>query len=207
MWVVVYKYVAPPISGMMLYKYLNEQDYDYQYDWVELEQISAQLPLAFIAAEDQHFLNHNGFDLAAIEGAIKHNKNHKRKRGASTISQQVAKNVFLFPNKTLIRKGLEAYFTLLIELIWGKERIMEVYVNIVELGDGVFGADAAAQRYFKKSPKRLTQSEASLIATVLPNPVQFKLNKPSTYMRGRQSWISRQMNNLGGTAITKDWYE
>jgi monofunctional biosynthetic peptidoglycan transglycosylase len=207
LWVLAYKYVSPPITGMMLFKYLNEKEYQYQYDWVDLDQISSQLPLAFIASEDQTFMSHNGFDVKAIKGAIKHNKNSKRKRGASTISQQLAKNVFLFPTKSFFRKGLEAYFTLLVELIWGKERIMEVYVNVVELGNGIFGAEAAAQKYFKKSAKKLTKSEAALMASVLPNPIHLKIAHPTNYLRGRQAWTLRQMSNLGGTSIIKDWYE
>ncbi|MBL4707236.1 MAG: monofunctional biosynthetic peptidoglycan transglycosylase [Flavobacteriales bacterium] len=206
-WVLVYKYVNPPISGMMFYKWMSEENYTIKKEWKSLEAITPSLPLAIISAEDQKFLRHNGFDVDAIQKAIQQNKNSGRKRGASTISQQVAKNVFLFPTRSYLRKGLEVYFTSLIELIWGKRRIMEVYVNVVELGEGVYGVEAAAQSYFKKSANQLTKQEAALMATVLPNPLLFRLGKPSAYMVKRKHWVMRQMKNLGGERLTIHWYE
>lgn len=205
--VVLYKYVAPPITGMMFYKWWAQENYTIDYRWKDLEEIDSSVPLAFISSEDQKFLDHNGFDVEAIKKAIESNKESKKVRGASTISQQVAKNVFLLPTKSYVRKGLEVYFTFLIELIWGKERIMEVYINVVELGEGVYGVEAAAQNYFKKSANKLNRSEAALMATVLPNPLIFKLKSPSAYMRKRSNWVLRQMNNLGGEGILREWYE
>ena len=207
LWVFAYKFISPPITGMMLHKWWNQENYTIDYRWEDLEEIDSSLPLAFISSEDQKFLDHNGFDVAAIKKAIESNKNSKKVRGASTISQQVAKNVFLLPTKSYFRKGLEVYFTFLIELIWGKERIMEVYVNVVELGEGVYGAEAAAQKYFKKSANKLSRAEAALMATALPNPLIYKLKKPSAYMFKRQQWVLRQMRNLGGEGLLSEWYE
>lgn len=192
---------------MMFHKWWNQENYTIDYRWEDLEEIDSSLPSAFISSEDQKFLDHNGFDVAAIKKAIESNKNSKKVRGASTISQQVAKNVFLLPTKSYIRKGLEVYFTFLIELVWGKERIMEVYVNVVELGEGVYGAEAAAQKYFNKSANKLSRAEAALMATALPNPLIYKLKKPSTYMYKRQQWVLRQMRNLGGEGLLMEWYE
>ena len=192
---------------MMVYKWWNQENYSIDYRWEDLEEIDSSLPLAFISSEDQKFLDHNGFDVAAIKKAMESNKGAKKIRGASTISQQVAKNVFLLPTKSYFRKGLEVYFTFLIELVWGKERIIEVYVNVVELGEGVYGAEAAAQKYFKKSANKLSRSDAALMATALPNPLIYKLKKPSGYMLKRQQWVLRQMRNLGGEALLSEWYE
>tara|TARA_B110000503_G_C7145554_1_gene412766 strand:+ start:274 stop:921 length:648 start_codon:yes stop_codon:yes gene_type:complete len=206
-WVVAYKYVSPPITGMMFSKWWKEENYNIDYRWKDLEDIDSSVPMAFISSEDQKFLDHNGFDVEAIKKAIESNKESKKVRGASTISQQVAKNVFLLPTKSYLRKGLEVYFTFLIELIWGKERIMEVYINVVELGAGVYGAEAAAQKYFKKSAKKLSSQNAALMATALPNPIIYKLKSPSGYMYKRSNWVLRQMNNLGGEGILREWYE
>ena len=157
-----------------------------------------------IAAEDQTFTDHFGFDWQAIEKAVQHNEKSRRKRGASTVSQQTAKNLFLWSSRSWTRKGLEAWFTLLIEAGWSKKRILEVYLNIVEFGDGIYGAEAAARTYFGKPAKRLTPSEAALLAAVLPNPRKFKVNAPSEYIRGRQAWILNQMRQLGGDQVVKD---
>ena len=192
---------------MMFYKWWNQENYNIDYRWKDIEDIDSSLPLAFISSEDQKFLDHNGFDVQAIKRAIESNKDSKKVRGASTISQQVAKNVFLFPTKSYLRKGLEVYFTFLIELVWGKERIMEVYINVVELGEGVYGAEAAAQNYFKKPAEKLTRNDAALMATVLPNPLVYKLKSPSAYMKKRSNWVLLQMNNLGGEGILSEWYE
>jgi monofunctional biosynthetic peptidoglycan transglycosylase len=168
------------------------------YDWAP--DVSANLKLAVVAAEDQRFAEHSGFDFEAIEKAARHNERGGSMRGASTISQQVAKNLFLWPERSWVRKGLEAAITVLIESIWSKRRILDVYVNIVELGDGVFGAEAAARRFFGKSAATLTDSESAVLAAVLPNPRVLRAGAPSSYVRRRQQWILRQMNALGGTA-------
>jgi len=166
-------------------------------DWEPIENISPHLYLAVIAAEDQKFLTHGGFDWEAIESAFEGNKSGKRIKGGSTITNQTAKNVFLWPGRNFVRKGLEAYFTLLIEFLWDKERILEVYLNVIEMGDGIYGAEAAAQYYFKKSASLLSRQEAALIAAVLPNPIRWRPDKPTAYIRNRQSWILRNMRNLG----------
>ena len=152
-WVVAYKFIAPPITGMMFYKWWEQENYTIDYRWKDVEEIDSSVPLAFISSEDQKFLDHNGFDVEAIKKAIESNKESKKVRGASTISQQVAKNVFLLPTKSYLRKGLEVYFTFLIELVWGKERIMEVYINVVELGKGVYGVEAAAKNILRNQQK------------------------------------------------------
>ena len=167
-------------------------------DWVPLEEISPDLQLAVVCSEDQNFLKHRGFDFGAIEKAMVHNEKSKRKRGASTISQQTAKNVFLWPGRSWIRKGFEVYFTALIELCWNKQRIMEVYLNVIEMGNGVYGAEAAAQKYFHKSAKRLNKSEAALIAAVLPNPRKWSPVKPTGYLLHRQAFVLNQMVLWGG---------
>ena len=192
---------------MMVYKWWEQENYSIDYRWKSLREINSSVPLAFMASEDQKFLNHNGFDIVAIRKAIETNKDSKKKRGASTISQQVAKNVFLLPTKSYFRKGLEVYFTFLIEFVWGKERIMEVYINVVELGEGVYGIEAASQNYFKKSASKLTKIEAALVSTSLPNPLFYALAKPNAYMIKRKFWVLQQMNNLGGEGILSEWYE
>jgi monofunctional biosynthetic peptidoglycan transglycosylase len=167
-------------------------------DWVSGSAISSHFKLAVICAEDQNFLDHNGFDLGAIKKALDHNKRSRRKRGASTISQQTAKNVFLWPGRSWVRKGLEVWFTGLIELLWSKKRIMTVYLNIVELGPGVYGAEAAAQQYFKKPANKLGPSEAALLAAVLPSPLRYSVKKPGPFVQRRQQWVMRQMRMFGG---------
>lgn len=162
--------------------------------WVSLDEISVSMQKAVLKAEDDRFFEHNGFDWKAIEKAMKYNETHKRKKGASTISQQTAKNVFLWPRRDWIRKGLEAYYTVLIEFFWSKERIMEVYLNVVELGPGVYGVEAASNKYFKKSAKNLTAAQASLIAAVLPNPRRFRIERPSNYVTNRQHRILNRVS-------------
>ena len=166
-----------------------------RHSWVPLEDIAPSLPLAVMASEDARFLEHHGFDFNAIEKAAKRNMRNKNKRklGASTISQQTAKNVFLWPGRTWVRKGFEVYFTALIEMMWSKERIMEVYLNSIEMGDGIYGAEAVAQRHFHCSAKDLSKSECAMIAVSLPNPRKFDSAHPSSYMRKRQSRILREM--------------
>lgn len=168
--------------------------------WVPGSAISNHLKLAVICAEDQNFLKHRGFDLGAIQKAMEHNKRSRRKRGASTISQQTAKNVFLWPGRSWVRKGLEVWFTALIELCWSKKRIMTVYLNIVELGPGIYGAEAAGKSFFRKPAARLSPSDAALLAAVLPSPIRYSARKPGPFVRERQAWVQRQMRLFGGVA-------
>ncbi|EOW6512320.1 monofunctional biosynthetic peptidoglycan transglycosylase [Cronobacter malonaticus] len=170
-------------------------------DWVSMDEISPWMGLAVIAAEDQTFPEHWGFDMAAIQQAVAHNENSRRIRGASTLSQQTAKNLFLWDGRSWLRKGLEAGLTLGIETVWSKRRILTVYLNIAEFGDGVFGVEEASQRYFNKPASRLSASEAALLAAVLPNPLRYKASAPSGYVRARQQWILRQMRQLGGESF------
>jgi len=169
------------------------------HDWEPLENISPSLPVAVMASEDARFLEHHGFDYKAIEHAAKRNREHpeKRKLGASTISQQTAKNVFLWPGRSWTRKGFEAYFTVLIEVLWPKQRIMEVYLNSIEMGEGIYGAQAVAEEHFGKDAKDLTRSECALIAATLPNPRKFSSKSPSAYMLKRQSRILKEMKYVG----------
>src|SRR5690606_14479817 len=164
------------------------------------------IKLAVIASEDQLFAVHNGFDKKSIEKALDYNrkKEGKKVRGASTISQQVAKNVFLWQGRSWFRKGLETYFTFMIETIWGKERILEMYLNVAEMGPGVYGVEAASQRYFNKSASRLSRSEAARIAVVLPNPKKYKINPPGNYVSSRAEWVLRQMRNIEGDVKVKE---
>jgi monofunctional biosynthetic peptidoglycan transglycosylase len=165
-------------------------------EWVSLDKIALPMQRAVIASEDQEFEEHFGFDIDAIEKAIKYNETHKKKKGASTISQQVAKNVFLWQGRTWFRKGAEVYCTFLIELLWSKERILEVYLNVAEMGDGVFGCEAAAKHFWGKPASKLTEQEAALIAACLPSPVRYRADKPSDYVRKRQRAILYQMDNM-----------
>ena len=167
----------------------------WHHHWVPLDEISPSLSLAVMASEDANFLKHNGFDFKAIEQAAMRNMKHpeKRKMGASTISQQTAKNVFLWPGRSWTRKGLEVYFTALIEVMWGKERIMEVYLNSIEMGDGIYGADAVAEQHFNTTAKELTKAQCALIAATLPNPRRFNSANPSNYMKKRQKRILHEM--------------
>ena len=171
--------------------------------WVSPDELPNNLQLAVVASEDQNFLFHHGFDFHAIQKAVEYNemqqkKKHPRTHGASTITQQCAKNVFLWQSRIFIRKGLEAYFTVLIELFWSKERIMEVYLNVVEMGDGIYGAGAASEYYFHKPAIKLTNGEAALLAACLPNPLKFSPVHPSGYTLNRQAFILQQMEQLGG---------
>lgn len=168
------------------------------YTWVAYEAMAPDLALAVVAAEDQKFPHHHGFDMVAIRSALQESAQGRPLRGASTISQQVSKNLFLWPGRNFFRKGLEAWFTLLIELVWPKQRILEVYLNIVELGQLTFGVEAASQRFFGKPASQLNRQEAALLAAVLPNPLLYPVNAPSQYVRKRQAWILEQMRRLGG---------
>lgn len=195
--VVLFKWVPVPFTPLMGIRYLENPNEEINHRWVPLEEISPNLQLAVVASEDQNFLNHNGFDYEAIKKAIEENKTRGRSRGASTISQQTAKNLFLWPDSNWFRKGLEVYFTFLIEMIWSKERILEVYLNSIEMGKGVYGVEAASQFWFGKSAKNLSTSEAAAIAAILPNPQQYSANPASNYVQQRKNWIQRQMQNIG----------
>lgn len=183
-------------------KRINGEEPRRLHRWVPIDSISRYLPVAVIASEDQNFLNHHGFDFNAITDAIDEEKRTGRRRGASTISQQTAKNVFLWPSSTWVRKGFEAYFTVLIELLWSKERIMEVYLNSIEMGDGIYGAEAVAQENFGRHAADLKRDECALIAATLPNPRRFSSKLPSKYMRSRRQWIMKQMKHI--PAFPKD---
>lgn len=168
-----------------------------KHDWVSIEEISPKLQLAVVCSEDQNYLKHYGFDWGAIEKAMKGNVKGKKIRGGSTISQQTAKNVFLWPGRSYIRKAFEAYFTLLIELIWSKKRIMEVYLNSIEMGNGVYGAESAAQHWYKTSAIKLNKDQSAGIASILPNPIKYVANPPSSYIAKRKEWIKKQMSFWG----------
>lgn len=205
--IIIFSFLPVPFSAVMAERQLSawlSGDFGYvaHSDWVSMDKISPWMPLAVIAAEDQKFPDHWGFDVASIEKAISHNeRNENRVRGASTLSQQTAKNLFLWDGRSWVRKGLEAGLTLGMEGVWTKRRILTVYLNIAEFGDGVFGVEAASQRYFNKPASHLSASEAALLAAVLPSPVRFKANAPSGYVRQRQQWILRQMRQLGGESF------
>lgn len=193
-YIILLKWVDPPITVTQLAAFMTGDGL--MRDYVRMEEISSQAPLAIIASEDQLFPDHNGFDVKSIQKALDTNKKKKKIRGASTISQQVAKNVFLWQGRSWVRKGLEAYFTFMIEAVWGKRRILEVYLNVAEMGKGIFGIEAASRAYFHKPAKSLTVSEAAKIAACLPNPKKYKVNPPSAYITKRFPWVVRQMDNL-----------
>lgn len=167
-----------------------------KHHWVSIDEMAKDMPLAVMSSEDQRFLMHHGFDFDAIQQAAKENREGKRKRGASTISQQTAKNVFLWPGRTWLRKGLETYFTFLIEALWSKQRIMEVYLNSIEMGNGIYGAEAVAQEHFGCKASQLTRKQCALIAATLPNPRKFNSAAPSPYMKKRQRRIVKEMNYM-----------
>jgi monofunctional glycosyltransferase len=203
--VLAMRWINPWTSTFMMSSRLEAlfaADHHYQthYQWVDLEQISPQAALAVIAAEDQQFPFHAGFDFKSIREAVRHNAVSRHKRGASTISQQVAKNLFLWSGRSYLRKGLEAAVTLLIEVCWPKERILEVYLNIAQFGPDVYGVQAAAQRYYHKDARRLNRADSALLAAVLPNPLRLRVEAPSSYVLSRRDWIAGQMAELGGTS-------
>ncbi|MFN4761971.1 monofunctional biosynthetic peptidoglycan transglycosylase [Gillisia sp. Q332] len=195
--VILYKWVPVPFTPLMAIRYFENPEEPIQHEWVPISEISPHLQLAVISSEDQNFLNHSGFDIKAIEKAMDENKTGKRLRGASSISQQTAKNVFLWPQRSWFRKGLEVYFTFMIELFWSKERILEVYLNSIEMGKGIYGAEAASQAWFNKSAGKLSAYEAAAIAAILPNPRRYRANPASNYINQRKNWIVRQMQNHG----------
>lgn len=192
-----FRWVTPPTTAFMLqYRFGAGPARDYAWRWTGLDRISPWLPLAVVAAEDQKFPYHYGFDLDSINEAVASRRN--RPRGASTISQQTVKNLYLWPGRSLVRKGLEAWLTVYLELLWPKRRTLEVYVNIAEFGPGVYGAQATSLRYFGKLPAELTAHEAATLAAVLPNPERLSVTAPSVYVRARAAWIELQMQRLGG---------
>lgn len=200
---ILFRFVPIPITPLMILRSIEQvfdsnRKFNFEKDWVSADKISTTMKLAVIASEDQNFEEHFGFDLKAIEKAQRYNERHKGKKmkGASTISQQTAKNVFLWPSRSWIRKGFEVYFTFLIEVFWSKERILEVYLNVIEMGDGVYGAEAAAQKFFRKPASKLAVREAALIAAVLPNPRKWSPAKPTSYIQRRQQRIVRAMSKL-----------
>ena len=204
--VLILRWINPPTSMMMTIRRseaaMNQRkDFRIDYRWVNWDQIALHLPLAIIASEDQNFPIHHGFDLAAITEAVKVRINGGRLRGASTITQQVAKNIFLWPGKSLLRKGIEAYFTALLEIFWSKRRILEVYMNIAEFGDGIFGAEAACQKYFGKPAGNIRLREAARLAAILPYPKAMNPKRPSAYVSKRAQWIQRQIVQMGGTRV------
>ena len=189
------KWIDPPITLTQVGSVLS--GYGLHRDYVNWKDISPHARLAVMASEDQLFPDHNGLDWKSIEKAMSHNKKKpKRIRGASTISQQVAKNVFLWQGRSYIRKGLEVYFTFMIELVWGKKRILEMYLNVAEMGKGIFGIEAASRKYFKKPAKKLTQTEAAMIASCLPNPKKYTVKPASNYVSRRYPWVLQQMGFL-----------
>lgn len=207
--VAVLRLVDPPTSAFMLGRQMQawgEGDWRFRvaYDWRDLDDIARHMPLAVIAAEDQRFAEHAGFDLDAIEKALDHNARGKRVRGGSTISQQVAKNLFLWQGRSWLRKGLEAWYTLLIEAMWPKQRIVEVYVNVAEFGDGIYGAQAAARSYWHKDASALSAAEAARLAAVLPAPKRYSAVNPGPYVQRRAAWIQRQMRQIGGEAYLRE---
>ncbi len=202
--VLALRWIDPPTSAFMLGTRMaalasGDHQYTTHYQWVDLEHISPQAALAVIAAEDQQFPFHAGFDFKSIREAVRHNANGHHVHGASTISQQVAKNLFLWSGQSYFRKGLEAGLTVLIERCWPKERILEVYLNIAEFGRGIYGVQAAAQHFFREDARRLNRADSALLAAVLPNPRRYRVEAPSHFVLTRRDWIAQQMADLGGT--------
>jgi monofunctional biosynthetic peptidoglycan transglycosylase len=201
LWVLAYRFINPPMTLLMIERNIERKSdgktFKTDKTWVNFADISDNMKRAAVCAEDQKFLKHMGFDIKAIERAYVSNEKGKKVKGGSTISQQTAKNVFLWPGRSYIRKGFEAYFTLLIEMMWSKERILEVYLNVIEMGDGIYGAEAASQYYFHKPCKELSKSQAALIAACFPNPLKWTPAHPTAYIRHKQYVIMRIMHRLG----------
>ncbi len=199
-WVLVYRFVNPPITWLMLQRSVERQaagkSWKLEKEWRSFDELSNNLKKAAMAGEDAAFMNHWGFDFKAIQKAFEKNQKGRKIRGGSTISQQTAKNVFLWPGRSWVRKGFEAYFTVLIELLWSKERILEVYLNVIEMGDGIYGAEAATQHYFGKSAGSMSKHQASLLVAVFPNPLRWSPVKPNRTVYYRQSLILRNMRRL-----------
>lgn len=207
--VVALRWLDPPFTSFMLQSRVgaifgSQPGYAFRYEWRDWNRISWNVALAVVASEDQNFPYHHGFDFQQIDKALADRERGRRVRGASTISQQVAKNLFLWPGQSWFRKGLEAGITVLIELAWDKQRILEVYLNVAEFGRGTFGVQAASRRYFHRDASRLSREQAALLAAVLPAPKRFRADAPSGYVRRRQAWIERQMAALGGTSYVQE---
>jgi len=199
--VMLMRWFNPPASAFMVERRLEgvvnpSRKIAIAHRWAGWDEIAPSLKLAVIAAEDQNFMDHRGFDFEAIRRAMEHNQRHERMRGGSTITQQVAKNMFLWPGRNVVRKGLEAWYTILIETFWTKQRILEVYLNVAEFGEGVYGVSAASREYFNKKPSRVTRHESALLAAVLPNPRRFHVDRPTVYVHRRSWWIERQMSRM-----------
>ena len=206
--VAVLRVVDPPFSAFMAWRQMaawRNGDWEFRvaYDWRDASRMSTHVPVALVAAEDQRFAEHNGFDLSAIQKARRNNARGKRLRGGSTISQQTAKNLFLWSGGGYVRKGIEAWYTLLIETMWPKRRILEVYANVAEFGDGVYGAQAAARTYFRRDADRIEPAQAARLAAVLPNPKRYSVARPGPYMQRRARGIERQMRGIGGSAYLR----
>jgi monofunctional glycosyltransferase len=204
---ILFSFVPVPFTPLMFSRLFEqmgdpERDVRWRKDWVSLDEMSPHMQLAIVCSEDGDFLEHEGFDFKAIKKAYSYNRTHKKKRGASTISQQTAKNLFLWQSRSWLRKGFEVYFTFLIETIWSKERIMEVYLNIIEFGNGIYGIEAAAQEFYGKPAAQLTRTEAVAIASVVPLPLKRNVHKPDATMRELQSRVRRDMRAWGGEI---DW--
>jgi len=202
---ILYRFVPPPITPLMIIRageqIANGETVKLQKDWVSYDNLSNNLVRAAVASEDNNFVDHYGFDFEAIRKAQRLNEHSKKLRGASTISQQTAKNVFLWPDRTWVRKGLEVYFTALIEVCWGKKRIMEVYLNVIEMGDGIYGAEKASQIYFHKPAKDLTRSEAAMLAAILPSPLRWSPVNPPAFLVHKQRDIVWTMQRMGPVNI------
>lgn len=206
-WVLLYKWVPVPATPLMIIRSVQQLNHNeavqWTHHWVPLEKISKNLQLAVICSEDQKFISHHGFDVEAIEKVIDNYSTDERLRGASTISQQTAKNAFLWPQRSWVRKGFETYFTFLIELLWSKPRIMEIYLNSIEMGNGIYGAQAAAQYWFHKEAASLSKYEAAAIAAILPNPLKMKADPASSYIQKRKEWILLQMRHYGALDLKR----
>jgi monofunctional biosynthetic peptidoglycan transglycosylase len=207
--VVALRWIDPPFTAFMVADrfgalFTRPPGYDFAYEWRDWEYISKNAAIAVVAAEDQKFPGHRGFDFKQIDKALADRERGRRVRGASTISQQVAKNLFLWRGQSWFRKGIEAGITVLIEAAWSKQRILEMYLNIAQFGRGTYGVQAASQRFFRKDAARLSKAEAALLAAVLPAPTRFRADAPSSYVRRRQAWIQRQMASLGGSAYIEN---
>ncbi|MBC7653102.1 MAG: monofunctional biosynthetic peptidoglycan transglycosylase [Oligoflexus sp.] len=209
-WVLLYKFIDPPITYLMIERgferKVDGKDWKIDKKWKDFDELSINLKKAAIAGEDATFMSHHGFDFNAMEKAYSKNKKGKKIRGGSTISQQTAKNVFLWAGRSYIRKGFEAYFTFLIETLWSKKRILEVYLNVIEMGDGIYGAETASQTYFNKSAEKLTKAQAALIVAVLPNPRKWSPAKPTAFIYHKQYLILRNIKNLERLGVLKNGF-
>ena len=208
LWVLAYRFINPPFTLLMVMRNIERKTdgktFKTEKEWVKLSEMSDQMKRAAIAGEDQKFMTHWGFDMAAIDRAYNANKDGSGKvKGGSTISQQTAKNVFLWPGRSWVRKGFEAYFTILMEMLWSKQRILEVYLNVIEMGDGIYGAEAASQSYYGKSCRDLNRSQAALIAACFPNPLRWTPEHPTRYIKHRQYLIMQNIRRLGPLKFPK----